>query len=95
VEIEGELQVRCADQYTWFTVYGRDISTSGIGFISPVAFERGEEIVLLLPTSLGEATAVVRHVARRDGYWFVGVELDSLLAYEVERSLAHAGEAYQ
>jgi hypothetical protein len=88
-ELEGQLQVRCASDFTWITVYARDISTTGIGFDSPVSFSRGDEIVLWLPDSgLGEVAAVVRHVMQRQGFWNIGVELDAPLAYEIESALA-------
>jgi hypothetical protein len=88
-ELEGELQVRSASDSTWTTVFARDISTSGIGFDSPVSFARGEEIYLWLPDSgLGEVQAIVRHVMQHEGYFNIGVELDAPLAYEIENALA-------
>jgi hypothetical protein len=89
VELEGELQVRSASDFTWTTVFARDISTSGIGFDSPLSFERGEELYLWLPDSgLGEIPAVVRHIMQRNGFFNIGVELDAPLAWEIENALA-------
>jgi PilZ domain len=89
VGLDGELQVRGASDCTWTTVFARDISTSGIGFESPVSFARGEEIYLWLPDSgLGEIPAVVRFVMERNGLFNIGVELDAPLAYEIENALA-------
>lgn len=96
VELEGELQVRSASDSTWFTVFARDLSTSGFGFDSPVSFERGDEVYLWLPDSgLGEILATVRHLAQRQGYWNVGVELDAPLAYEIENALAAMNGGYR
>jgi hypothetical protein len=88
VELAGELHVRGASDATWFPVHARDLSASGFGFESAVAFERGEEVYLWLPESgVGVVPATVRHVAGQRGAYIIGVELDDHLPYEIEAAL--------
>jgi hypothetical protein len=87
-DLAGELHVRGAADATWFAVHARDLSASGFGFESPVAFERGESIYLWLPESgAGAVGATVRHVAGSRGAYVIGVELDDHLPYEIEAAL--------